>query len=138
MPKIRFPLRQVRGELEPIISIGVKLGEVWKPIDVFVDTGATYSVFQAKLAQRANFDYRSGRAISIQVGNGALIPVFLHNLEIQLGSDRIGCIVGFSDRLGVPFNILGKASVFDHYTVCFQRSQSLITFENATDSVIEN
>ena len=128
MPHV-FRYKPLRGQFAPLITIGLKLGEAWYPVEVYVDSGSAYSVLRAQIADGIGFDYRSGNQLYIQVGDGSYIPVYLHELEMQLGTDRFTARVGFSDRLGVGFNLLGRASVFERYKVCFQESQRLLTFE---------
>jgi hypothetical protein len=37
--------------------------------------------------------------------------------------------VGFSDELGVGFNLLGRSSVFERFEICFREKQGVISFE---------
>lgn len=108
MTLIRFPFQRIGGVLQPVIPIGIKLGFAWQRVDVYIDSGATFTVLKARIAERYNFDYRQGNPVNIQVGDGRLIRIYLHNLDIQIGSERFTCPIGFSDNLGVPFNVLGK------------------------------
>lgn len=119
-----------RGILQPIIPLGVQINNSWYIVQAYVDSGADYSVFKPQIAREAKLDYRAGRRTSLQVGDGNLIPVYLHDLEIQLGEERFTCPVGFSDRLGVSFNILGKQGIFDKFKICFLESQGIISFES--------
>jgi len=64
----------------------------------------------------------------LQVGDGSFIPVYLHDLQIQVGSEQFNAKVGFSDKLGVGFNLLGRADIFDRFKVCFQENQRILTF----------
>ncbi len=57
MPLI-FRYKSVRGRLAPIITIGVKTGTAWYPIEAYVDSGAAYSVLHAQIADGVGFDYR--------------------------------------------------------------------------------
>jgi Aspartyl protease len=126
---IRFNYKNSQGQLEPIIPIGISLGGVWRGLNFYVDSGATFTIIQAKFAKKVGFDYETGEVINIQVGNGASIKVFLHSLEVQLGNERLVSPIGFSNQLGVNFNVLGKVGFFDRFKVCFQESQQLLTFE---------
>ena len=129
MPTQVFRYKPVQGRLAPIITMGIKLGEVWYPIGVYVDSGAAYTLLHAAVAQGTGFDYRTGHLISLQVGDGSFIPVRMHDLELQIGPERFLAKVGFSERLGVAFNLLGRESVFARFKVCFQESQRILTFE---------
>jgi hypothetical protein len=55
--------------------------------------------------------------------------VYLHDLELQIGPERFLAKVGFSERLGVAFNLLGRDSVFTHFKICFQEYQRILSFE---------
>jgi len=54
---------------------------------------------------------------------GSFIPVYLHDLEIQVGKHRLTAPLGFSDRLGVRFNLLGRMGILSHFKVCFDESE---------------
>ncbi len=117
-----------RGILQPIIPLGVLRENRWYLVKAYVDSGADYSVFKPEIAREAELNYRAGRRTNLQVGNGVLIPVYLHDLEIQLGRERFTCPIGFSDALGVSFNVLGKQGIFDRFKICFLESQGTISF----------
>jgi hypothetical protein len=55
--------------------------------------------------------------------------VYLRDLELQIGPERFVARVGFSERLGVAFNLLGRESIFARFTICFQERQGILTFE---------
>ena len=40
------------------------------------------------MAQGAGLNYRDGHRISLQVGDGSFILVYLHDLELQIGLER--------------------------------------------------
>ena len=114
----------------PIVSIGIKHTEIWYPVEAFVDSGATYSIFTAEVARTIGLEYEGGRKIFVQVGDGGLIPAYLHDLTIQLGSEKFVAPLGFSGRLGVGFNLLGRNGIFDRFKVCFDEKNSVVTFQN--------
>jgi predicted aspartyl protease len=124
-----FHYKTLLGRLVPLITIGVKIGEVWYPLEVYVDSGASYTILRSQIADSVGFDYRAGGRIYLQVGDGSFIPVYLHELEVQIGGDRFPAKVGFSDRLGIGFNLLGRAGIFEKFRICFQESQRVLTFE---------
>lgn len=130
MTLIRFQYQQVKGSWRPIISLGLKLQNKWYPFDFYVDSGSEYSILRAEIADIVGFNYRTGSRISLQVGDGSLIQVYLHELEVQLGKEKFSCPIGFSQQLGVDFNVLGKRGVFDRFKICFQQNPGLITFES--------
>jgi hypothetical protein len=124
-----FRYKPLRGRLAPLITIGVRIGAIWYPVEVYVDSGSAYTVLRAQIADGIGFDYRTGDRVYLQVGDGSSIPVYLHQLEIQVGTDRFSAQVGFSEKLGVGFNLLGRAGILKRFKICFQESQRVLTFE---------
>ncbi len=129
MTTVRFPYKQIRGKVQPIIPIGMKLGETWKRFEAYVDSGATYTLIQAQQIDPAFLDFRTGERVAIQVGSGSTIAVYLHQIQLQLGTELLTCPVGISDQLGIRLNVLGKAGIFDRFHVCFRQSQRSLLFE---------
>jgi hypothetical protein len=113
-----------------MITIGVKIGEVWYPVEMYVDSGAAYTLFHARIAEGVGFNYRAGDFIYLQVGDGSFIPAYLHDLQIQVGREQFTAKVGFSEKIGVGFNLLGRSGIFDRFKICFQENQRIITFES--------
>ena len=129
MPILVLRYKSVQGRLAPIITVGLKLQETWYPIATYVDSGAAYTLLHTAIAQGAGFHYRTGHRTTVQVGDGSFIPVYLHDLELQIGPERFLAKVGFSERLGVAFNLLGRDSVFTRFKMCFQEQQRMLSFE---------
>ena len=121
--------KEYRGQLVPIITIGIKYTEIWYPAEAYVDSGATYSIFSHKFADRIGLDFKKGELIYAQVGDGGSIPAYLHDLEVQLGEERFIGTIGFSEKLGIGFNLLGRVSFFNRFKVCFDEHKHLVTFE---------
>jgi hypothetical protein len=126
---IRLLYKYQQGKWQPIIPIGIRFGDEWERLDVYVDSGAAYSILHSYIADQVGFDYRLGQRIALQVGDGRLIRVFLHELEIQLGTERFTLPMGFSDQLGVRVNVLGEAGIFDRFKICFHASERSLYFE---------
>lgn len=101
MPLQVFRDKSVQGRLASMITVGLRLDETWYPIGVYVDSGAAYTLLYANIARGAWFAYRAGPRIYLQVGDGSFIPVYLHDLELQIGPERFIAKVGFSERQGI-------------------------------------
>lgn len=121
--------KQYKGLIIPIIGIGIKYGDLWHPVEAYVDSGATYSVFHSGVAERIDLDFKKGKFINVEVGDGSKIPVFLHNLDIQLGGEIFVAVIGFSKKLGIGFNLIGRKSIFDKFKVCFDEKKRIVTFQ---------
>jgi len=124
VPPIAFPCTLHKGYLLPIISISINSHKVW----VFVDSGATFTILSVDDAERIGVNWQTGRRQMIVVGDGSFIPTFIHDLTIQLGASRITAPIGFSERLGVGFNLLGRTGVFDRFEDCFNDRSRRVTF----------
>jgi predicted aspartyl protease len=123
---IEFPYTLHKGYVMPIIPITVLAHKVW----VFVDTGATFTILNSDEAHRMGIDWEDGRRQMIVVGDGSFIPTYLHDLTIHIGPWEMTAPVGFSERLGVGFNLLGRRGIFEHFHVCFNDRAHRVTFEN--------
>jgi len=83
MSTVTYHYKQVRDLRVPIITLAIRYGERWFPVEAYVDSGATY---------------------------------------------RLTVPLGFSDKLGVRFNLLGRTGIFSHFKVCFDEQDFVITF----------
>ena len=132
MSLIEFPCTLHKGHLMPIVPITIRNHKVW----VYVDSGATFSIVNAAEARDMGIDWESGRPQMIVVGDGSFIPTFIHDLAIQIGTLQITAPVGFSERLGVGFNLLGRTGVFDQFQVCFNDRSRRVTFQQISPDAV--
>ena len=128
MSIVTYQYKRLKDLKVPIITLAIRYGEMWHPVEAYVDTGATYSVFTAQVADRLGLSYRTGRKVYVQVGDGGFIPVYLHDLEIQIGKHRVVVPLGFSGKLGISFNLLGRTGIFEFFKVCFDERDFVVTF----------
>jgi hypothetical protein len=116
----------------PIIPITIQNHKVW----VYVDSGATFSMITAAEAGDMGINWQSGRRQMVVVGDGSYIPTFIHDVPIQIGHSQITAPVGFSERLGVGFNLLGRTGVFNQFEVCFNDRARKVTFQQLLPVVV--
>ncbi len=128
MSDIEFPYANLRGSKIPLISICLHLPDEAVEIAAFVDSGATYTLVRAEEIKDMNFNFKTGKQKMIQVGDGGFIPVYLHKMKLEIGNKAINAIVGFSEKLGIEFNILGRRDIFETFKVCFNDKAAKITF----------
>ncbi|HEU4340055.1 MAG TPA: hypothetical protein VFU31_00645 [Candidatus Binatia bacterium] len=132
MPAIEFPYTIHKGYLMPIIPITIQNHKVW----VDVDSGAIFSMVNAAEARDMGIDWQSGRQQMVVVGDGSFIPVFIHDVPVEIGSMPITMPIGFSERLGVGFNLLGRTGVFNRFEVCFNDHARTVTFQPITPAAV--
>ena len=61
--------------------------------------------------------------------DGSYIPTYFRDLKLKIGDREIIAPIGFSERLGVGFNILGRTGIFDKFQVCFNDYDRKVTFQ---------
>ncbi|MEA2639104.1 MAG: hypothetical protein QOF51_498 [Chloroflexota bacterium] len=122
--------KRLRGQLAPVITFGIRLGDVWQAVDAYVDSGAAYTVLTHRIAEGIGFDYKRGQPLQLLVGDGRSMSIYLHRLELQIGTIRFDAAVGFTEQLGLPFNVLGRADVFSRFTVCFDDATHVLSFDS--------
>ena len=132
MPVIEFPYTLHKGYLMPIIPIAIQDHKVW----VYVDSGATFSMVGAAEAEDMGINWQGGKRQMVVVGDGSYIPTFIHDVSIQLGTFQITVPIGFSERLGVGFNLLGRMGVFNQFEVCFNDRARKVTFQQLSPDAI--
>jgi len=64
----------------------------------------------------------------VTVGDGGFIPVYLHKLDVKVGDIPFKATIGFSERLGVGFNLLGRKDFFTHFDITFSDKTRILTF----------
>jgi hypothetical protein len=116
---IKTPYILWRGRFSPLTEVEITHKKNSIRTIAFVDTGATYSVFHWDFGEELKIDIEKGDKIDLTVGDGGIIPVYLHDLKIKIDSLEFKGRVGFSDRLGTGINIIGRDGVLDKFNVCF-------------------
>jgi hypothetical protein len=129
VPAIEYKYAIVAGRRSPLISLGIGLGGRWQRVAAYVDSGAFYSVFKAGFAGALGIEWQKGEKVYVQVGDGGLIPIFLHVVDLQLRQYRFSGQIGFSEHLGVSFNLIGRVPLFEHCVVCFDDRQAIVRFD---------
>jgi len=49
-------------------------------------------------------------------------------LSIKIGFTNLKATIGFSDKLGIGFNLLGRRDIFSRFDVTFSDKKRIITF----------
>jgi predicted aspartyl protease len=108
-----------RGRASPLVTTKLSVNDKSITTLAYVDTGATYSVYNSDFCDRLGLELQKGKRMNIIVGDGGIIPVYLHDARIRIEDIEFGANIGFSDRLGTGINILGRETVLDEFVVCF-------------------
>jgi hypothetical protein len=117
------------GRPAPIIPIQLRGPSGWVSIWAYVDSGASFSIFAAASAERLGVPIARGRLTNVVVGDGSLIPTYVHRLPLRIGNLEVTAHIGFSPRLGVGFDLLGRQDLFERFDVTFSDSRQRILFK---------
>lgn len=124
---MKFPYKKLAGRFLPIVPIEVK-GKEWVSYDAYVDSGAGYSIFHSDVAEDLEISLEDGDKVYITVGDGSQIITYLHKILVRVADQKFKVTIGFSERLGIGFNIIGQEDIFDRFKICFDRSEKVIEF----------
>ena len=127
---MRFSYIKLRGRYLPLIPLKIKGEDGWAIYNAFVDSGAGYSIFQSDVAEDLNLKLEGGKKEYVTVGDGSLIIVYIHQLEIQIGDEKFEAGIGFSKQLGIGFNIIGRKDIFEEFKICFDEKEKVVEFYN--------
>ena len=125
---MEYPYLEVApGFLAPIVPIEFLAKERKIYSLGYVDSGATLSVFQMKMARSLGLSEKKGKRMEITVGDGDKLPLLVYNLKIRFSNHTFYASIGFSDRLGVGFNIIGRSSFFERFRICFNDHDKMLS-----------
>jgi len=122
---MNFPYIFLEGRYLPIVPLELK-GKEWVELHAFVDSGASYSIFHADIAEILGIEFSKGEKNFMTVGDGTQIPVYIHNINVRFIEKKFKAKVGFSDKLGIGFDILGREGFFDRFVVCFDDRRRIL------------
>ena len=128
MRPIVFSYKIFRNTPCPIIEFAIKGPKIWSGVEAYVDSGAFISIFSFEDAIGVDIVPEKGRKMFVTVGDGGSIPVYLHKLDVKIGNIPFKATIGFSDRLGVGFNLLGRKDIFTHFDITFSDRKKTIIF----------
>ena len=123
-----FPYKIYKDSHCPIIKFSLCAHKDWIDTEAYVDSGASVSLLSILEAQRLKLDYTTGKRIYFRMGDGSLIPVYLHKLSVKIGDVSFKATIGFSAQLGVGFNLIGREDFFNNFDITFSDAARTVTF----------
>lgn len=130
MRPVVVPYGSFRGHPSPFVKIGVNgTRDEWRTVAAYVDSGASFSIFSTEVSEQLGLRLKDGRVRGVTVGDGVTIPVYVHRLNVQIGPYRFLANIGFSERLRVGFNLLGREDFFQRFDVTFSDTSRRLTFQ---------
>lgn len=112
---------------EPIVPLEVNArSSEWIEFHAYIDSGAGFSVFHSDHAKVLGLHLQSGRKIFFTVGNGAQITAYVHRIPVRFAQKELVAQIAFAKDLGVGTNLLGLASFFENFSICFYHRKKYI------------
>src|SRR3989344_3962513 len=113
------------GEPKIFLELQTKSG-VWIGFIAYIDSGASYSVFQPDIAKTLAFDLKKGKKVALTVGNGDKINVYLHKIHVKFLNSIFSATIGFSPDLGIDTNLIRQKDFFEKFKICFNSKDKLL------------
>src|SRR3989338_6606807 len=101
------------GKHLPIVDIKLKSCDGWYNTRAYVDSGASYSLFHADVAELLGLELEHGELTEMIAGDGDSLKVYIHRVPIFCADKEFTASIGFSKDIGVGFNIIGRKDIFD-------------------------
>ncbi len=122
-----FPYKKIGGmKYGPVAPIALKGLGRWIPFDAFVDSGADYSVFHSDIALLIGLRLNSGEKKVVTVGDGDDMTVYVHTVPVRFAHFIFRAPIAFSSALGAGFNLIGRATFFEKFQVCFNDRDKIL------------
>lgn len=126
--RVEFPyLKDAHGHYAPIVYLQAWTGNRWLYLQAYVDSGASWSVFHVDVAQLLGIRLNRAKRRYVSLGNGSVLPIYLHRIRVRFAGAEFAAPAGFSDALQVGFNLMGRAGFFDRFLMGFnERARTLM------------
>ncbi len=128
--KLEFSYIQKGRQYFPLVDLKLKSHKSEIMVKALVDSGASYSVFRAEIADYLGLNIEKARPIYLE-GIGGRILGYLHNISGQIGNKSYRLKIIFSKELTVSFNILGRDNFFYPFLVTFCEKDKKIILQTA-------
>ncbi len=92
-----------------------------------IDSGATYSIFHSKIAEKLRINLTSGDKQEFS-GVGGVSSGYLHKVTFTLAKKTFKAPVVFTQQLQAPFSLLGRTGIFDQFFIEFNEKEKRVEF----------
>ena len=126
--RTEFPyLQDAQGRYAPIVYLQAWTGNRWLYLQAYVDSGASLSVFHVDVAQLLGIKLSRAKRRYVALGNGAVLPIYLHGIRVRFAGAEFTAPAGFSDALHMGFNLMGRSGFFSRFELAFNDRKRVLT-----------
>ena len=133
LERVEFPyLKDSQGRYAPIVYLQAWTGNRWLYLQAYVDSGASLSVFHVDVAQLLGIKLKRAKRRYVALGNGAVLPIYLHGIRVRFAGAEFVAPAGFSYALHMGFNLMGRAGFFSRFELSFNDRDRVLTVTRIT------
>jgi len=126
--KLEFSYLRKGQQYFPVIDLKLKSLKSEITIKALVDSGASFSVFRAEVADYLSIDIKKGHPIYIERIGGRILG-YMHNVSIIISNKLYKCKIVFSRELTTSFNILGRNNFFKPFLITFSEKAKKVIIQ---------
>ncbi|MBI5098843.1 MAG: hypothetical protein HZB30_06345 [Nitrospirae bacterium] len=116
MHSLIFPYQLINKRHIPVIPLILHGSRNTKiRTEAFVDSGATFSIFNVDIAKSLMLNLKNAREQFFVVGDGSFIPAKVIKIPVEIGNEKIISDIAFSEKLNIGFNLLGRKGIFEYF-----------------------
>ena len=135
LSRVEFPyMKDGHGRYAPIVYLQAWTGNRWLYLQAYVDSGASLSVFHVDVAQLLGIKLNRAKRRYVALGNGAVLPIYLHGIRVRFAGNEFVAPAGFSDALHMGFNLMGRAGFFSRFELTFNDRKRTLTVARLSKS----
>lgn len=116
------------GKYLPIIPLRLKGRNEWVEFKAYIDTGASFSLFHADVAEVLGLVLEQGEKREMVLGDGDCIEVYVHKIPVHLAGVEFVASIGFSKNLNIHLFVMGREDIFTKFIISFDEQEKTIEF----------
>lgn len=135
-----YRTQTINGVLQSYPTIPIRLRHFDKTLDLdaMIDTGSTYSIFKAEIADALGIPLERGRKTTITSLREFTVG-YIHEIEMQVLDEFFAFEAAFSRDLKFSLNLIGRKGFLDKHAVEFRQFENkIIVTDDITKSTNEN
>jgi hypothetical protein len=114
----QFPYVKFHGKHYPLIPLTLRRGDYFVNTFALLDSGASISVFRPEIARALHLPAKGREEMRLGTANGG-VDIGIVKVGVEVEQTSFKARIGFSNAYAASFNILGRESFFNQFSICF-------------------